>query len=180
MKKLFKIFGILFGLFVVALAGLIVFLKIYLTPERVKAFIIPVAEDALQREVELGELNVSIFKGIQIKDFAIKEEDKKTDFVSTKEFVLTYQLWPLISGNVIIDELKMISPSVRVTRNKNGVFNYESLGKKTTVEKIDEEEKEEAKELPISLRISKLIFKDARLTVKDAKKKFLISKRSFS
>jgi AsmA protein len=90
MGKIGKIFGILVLLVVVGIAGLIAFVHYYLTEERVKALVIPQAKAALGREVAIGEIKIGLLSGITIRDFLVKEEDKETNFVSTKAFVLSY------------------------------------------------------------------------------------------
>ncbi len=163
-----KTLYIIAALLVIALIGLTVFIKVYITPERVKAFLIPQAEKHLNRKVDIEELNISILKGITVKNFAIKEKDGKTDFLKSKEFVLKYKFLPLLSKLVIIDELKIVSPEIRIIRNKEGKFNFEDIGKKKPAKVQKEEEKaEETKGLPISLLVSKLVIDDAKFSLTD-------------
>ena len=68
MKKFLSITAVVITIIVIAFIALI---KIYITPGRVKAFLIPEAEKALNRKVEIGEINISLLKGIGLKDFAI-------------------------------------------------------------------------------------------------------------
>ncbi|MBW2471128.1 MAG: AsmA family protein, partial [Deltaproteobacteria bacterium] len=127
MGKLGKVLGIIFLLIVVVIAGLAAFVHYYLTDERVKALIIPQAEAALGREVAIGDIKIGLLSGITIRDFLIKETDKTTNFVSTKAFVLSYKLLPLLQKKLIISEIRFDEPAVRVTRNKNGKFNFSTL-----------------------------------------------------
>lgn len=167
-KKILLIITASIAVIIIALAVLI---KIYITPESVKAFLIPEAEKALNRKVNIGEISISFFKGIEVKDFAIKEADEKTDFVKCEDFVLKYKLLPLLTKKVIIEELKLVSPQVRVKRDSQGKFNFEGIGQKQTPEEVKEEKQAaEPKGLPISLVINKVVIKDARFSFSDLKK----------
>lgn len=168
-KKILLIIAVSIAVIAIALAVLI---KIYITPERVKAFLIPEAEKALNRKVNIGEVNISLFKGIEVKDFAIKEIDEKTDFVKCKDFILKYKFLPLLFKKVIVDELKLVSPEVRIERDREGKFNFEGIGQKQKLaEGKEEKQATKSKGLPISLLISKITVKDAKFSLIDLKKK---------
>ncbi len=107
MKKALIIISTIIAVIVIALFLLV---KFYVTPERVKAFLIPAAEEVLNRKVDIEEINISLFTGIEARNFSIKEADGRTDFLKSKEFVLNYKFLPLLTKNIIIDELRIISP----------------------------------------------------------------------
>ena len=165
MKKFLSITAIIITIIVIALIALI---KIYITPERVKAFLVPEAEKALNRKVEIGEINISLLKGIRLKDFAIREVDQKNDFIRCKDFVLKFRLLPLLSGKVIIDELKLVSPDISIKRSKDGKFNFEGIGKKKEPEAVKEEKTtDEPAGLPVSLLVNKISIQDAKFSLID-------------
>ncbi|HEW80892.1 MAG TPA: AsmA family protein, partial [Nitrospirae bacterium] len=166
-----KILLIITALIVVVIIAAIAFIKIYITPERVKAFVVPAAESALNRKVDIGEIDINIFTGIGLKDFAIKEADKKNDFIKCKEFVLRFKLLPLLTKQVVIDEIKLVSPEVSIWRDKEGKFNFEDIGKKEgTVEAKSAEEGEASGALPISLLVDSIVISDAKFSLVDLKK----------
>jgi len=151
---------------------LTVLIKIYITPESVRAFLIPEAEKILDRKVDLGEIDISLFKGIHVKDFAVKEKDRTTDFVKCRDFILKYRLLPLLAGKVVIEELKLASPMVIIERNLQGEFNFQDIGQK---QKTQQEVKEagktaETKGIPISLLIDSIIIENASFSFLDHKK----------
>jgi len=171
MKKLGKVLGILVALIVLAIVGLSLFVRYYLTEERIKTMIIPPAEQALGRQVAIGGIQVGLFKGISIEDFAIKEEDGKADFVSAKSFVLHYDLLPLLKKQVVITEVKVDSPTILIQRDKDGKFNYESLA---LLSKSPEQKKETSPgagsaALPLALTVDQVKVVNAQLKVRDAK-----------
>ena len=168
-----KILLIITALIAVVIIAAFAFIKFYITPERVKAFVVMTAESALNRKVDIGEIDINIFEGIRLKDFAIKEADKKSDFVKCEEFVLRFKLGPLLSKQVIIDEIKLVSPEIKIRRDKKGKFNFEDIGKKEGTAEAEPGEAEAAEAesgLPISLLVDSIVFSDARFSLVDLKK----------
>ena len=168
MGKLLKGFVIAFLLLVVLIAGLAVFVKYYLTDERVKELVIPQAEAALGRDVSIGTISIGLFSGITIKDFLIKEADGKTDFVSTRAFVLSYNLLPLLQKKLVITEIRLDEPTVLVSRDTKGQFNYASLAILAPgEEKKKTAPSDPAAALPLALAFDQLTLKGARISVRD-------------
>lgn len=166
-----KILLTISALIIIIIIGLTVFIKIYITPERVKTFIVSAAEDALSRKVEIGEISISPFKGIEARDFSIKEIDGKTNFLKCKKFILKYQLMPLLARQVVIDELSLFSPEVRLVRDNEGTYNFQKIGmKKAAAEAEAEKEDDGSKALPISLLVNRIRFDNLKFTLTDLKK----------
>lgn len=166
----------IFLVVVFAIVGILIaftfFIKSYLTPERIRAFLIPEAEKALNRKVTVGSIDISLFKGITIRDFTIKESDESSDFFSCEEFVLKYKLIPLLSKKVIIDELRLISPDMRLKRNKDGQFNFEGIGsKKLPVKEVGDSSVAKPKGLPVSLLMNNILIKNAIVSLTDYQRK---------
>lgn len=171
MGKLSKILVTLVGLVCVVLIGLALFVHFYLTEDRVKALIIPPAEKALGRKVHIGSIDVGLFTGITVKDVSVKEVDGKKDFLSTGEFVLRYNLWPLLQGTVVVSEVRLGEPRVWILRDKQGRFNFETLaflaeGKEKKAE--SESGPEAGAALPLALTVEKVKIDNAQVVVRDA------------
>jgi AsmA protein len=166
-----KILLILFVLIIVIIAALAILIKIYVTPESVRSVLIPQAEKALNRKVELGKVNIGLVRGIQFKDFSIKEKDDKTDFIKCKDFILKFKLLPLLSRQLIIEELRLESPEIRIKRNIDGSFNYEGIGKERPPEQLREKERASGQEgLPLSLLIESVAVGNAKFSFIDEKR----------
>ncbi len=127
MAKFFKFIIVLGALLVVLLVGASLVLRAYLTDARVRAMIIPPAEKVLGRPVEIGHVKVSLFSGIQVYDFVIKEENGQDDFISSGQFVLSYELLPLLQKKLVFRDIRLVDPAIRVVRDWRGVFNFASL-----------------------------------------------------
>jgi AsmA protein len=165
MKKILFIITAAIAVIIIAFTA---FIKIYVTPERVRQFVVPTAEKTLNRKVDLGEISISLLKGIGLRDFAIKESDEKSDFIRCKEFLLKFKLLPLLSKQVIVDELRLVSPSVNIARGKNGRFNFDTIGKRKETEKPGEETSDnEDSGLPISLLVHRVSVTDGKFSLDD-------------
>jgi type II secretion system protein N len=169
MGKLSKILVTLVALVCVVLIGLALFVHFYLTEDRVKALIIPPAEEALGRKVHIGSIDVCLFTGITVRDVSVKEADGKTNFLSTGEFVLRYDLWPLLQGVVVVSEVRLSEPKVWILRDKQGRFNFETLTFLSEREKKTEQMGPEARAaLPLALTVGQVKIDRAQVVVRDA------------
>ncbi len=170
-KKLLVIAGIVIGLIVVVLVGLTLYVKSYLQSDKLKALIIPKVEQATGRKVAIDAINVSIFSGISVQGIHLKEKDGAKDFVAAREFVLRYDLLPLLSKNLVINSIQLIDPQVYVGRDENGVFNYEDIAEHIKTGKKGEEPKPAAGGgIPFSVSADKIGISNARVEFADAKK----------
>ena len=127
MGNIGKVLGIIILLLVVVIAGLVAFIHYYLTEERVKSLVIPQAEAALGRKVAIGDIKIGLLSGITIRDFLVKEADQQQNFVSTRAFVLSYDLLPLLQKKLVISEIRFDEPAIQITRDAKGKFNFSSL-----------------------------------------------------
>jgi AsmA protein len=127
MKKFFRVTGIIFAILVLLVVVLTVIARILITPERIRAAVLPVAREALQREVELGEIKVSLFRGITLQDLNVRERDGKESFIAADRVILRYQLWPLLFKRVVIDEVRLDAPRIRIERLADGSFSFSDL-----------------------------------------------------
>lgn len=164
MNKQLKIILVVVAVLVVLSAGAFLLVKSYLTEERLRALVVENAEKSLNRQVSLGAVNLSLFKGIVVRDLEIKEKDARSAFLKTREFAVSYRLLPLLSKRLVIDRISLIDPTVRVTKNPDGTFNFSDMAKAAP----EKERKETAAGLPLSLNVERISVENARLTYADA------------
>jgi AsmA protein len=169
MGKPGKVISTIILLFIVVIAGLIAFVHYYLTEERVKALIIPQAESALGREVAIGSIKIGLLSGITIRDFLIREEDRKNTFVITKAFVLSYELLPLLQKKIIISEIRFDEPTISIIRDKNGNFNFSTLAilSSEPPKTSTEQQKSASAALPLALTINQIRINKAQISIRD-------------
>ncbi|KPJ99039.1 MAG: hypothetical protein AMJ60_06285 [Desulfobacterales bacterium SG8_35] len=169
MGKIGKILGIIVLLFVLVIAGLVAFVHYYLTEERVKSLVIPQAEAALGRKVAIGDIKIGLLSGITIRDFLIKEADQQQDFVSTRAFVLSYDLLPLLQKKLVISEIRFDEPAIQITRDAKGKFNFSSLALLAEKPAQPDEKKTSAATavLPVALTFDGITFNRAQIKIRD-------------
>ena len=174
MGKVAKVIGVLAAVVLIVIVGLVAFVKYYLTDERVKAMVIPQAETALGRKVSIGDIKIGLFSGITINDFIIKEADERNNFVSIKAFVLSYDLMPLLQKKLVVSEIRLDEPTIKVSRNKQGQFNYSTLSILSKPAKQDKPKTSatEAAAVPLALTIDQIRLVNAKLSVRDALNEF--------
>lgn len=165
MKKTYKIIALIAAVLIVAMVGLTLFIKSYLTDERIRTLVTESAEKSLHRKVSFGAISVSLFSGISVKDFAIREKDSEEAFLKADAFVLKYQFLPLLSKRLIIDELAVESPRIVITKKADGSFNFSDMTRPK--EETSGEKKEKVFDLPVNLSVKSLRIDKARLEYND-------------
>jgi AsmA protein len=160
---------------VLLVIALIVLATVLITPERVKETLIPLAEENIQRKIELGDIEVSLLSGIEIHGLKLYEKNGRDLFVSTDMVRLKYQLLPLLAMKVVVDEVRLEKPNIRVVRFKDGRFNYsdlidgantDSTVKETQPPQTTEPANSESS-TPLSLLVSNLLLQDGHLIFLD-------------
>lgn len=169
MKKLLKVVIVVVGVLVILFIGLTLFVKSYLSSDRLKPIILPKAEAATGRKVLLDEINVSLFKGIVAKGLSVKEKDGQKDFLKIGRFVLSCRLLPLLKKQLVISKIEIVSPSISIKREREGKYNFNDI-----MEKRSQEPKKPSGPdhpvLPVSVVAGRLFIRDASLTFVDEEK----------
>lgn len=90
-------------------------------------------EGRLGRQVLLGEMRLSIVPlAFRVENAAIAEDAgfrTGRPFATAQQLKVSAQLWPLLHGEVRINSLTLVRPDVELVRNREGVWNFASLGK---------------------------------------------------
>ena len=177
MKKWKKILAVVVALLAVFIVALLVLANVLITPERVRQTILPLAEENLQRKIDLGDIKVSLFSGIEIQGLTIYEKDSDEVFVATDQVRLKYQLLPLLAMKVVIDEVRLEKPTIRVVRFSDGQFNFSSLLGEVEADDrsqdlaSNETSKDAASKdtgsTPITLLVSQVLVQDGQLVFLD-------------
>ena len=132
MKKFFRILGIVAAVLVALAVVVVILAKVLITPERIRQTILPVARESLHREVTLGDIEVSLFSGIEVRNLVVREREGTEPFIAADRVVLRYRFWPLLLGHVVVDEVRLDHPHLQVERLRDGSFNFSDLMKNKT------------------------------------------------
>ena len=154
-----KIGIIILGIIIILFIGLNLFVKSYLSGERLKAMILPQAEALTGRKVNLEEISISLFKGVVAKGLSVREMDGQKDFLKLKEFVLSYRLLPLLRKQFVISKIEIISPSVIILKDRHGKYNFSSIMDRAS-QKPSKPSEPGSQGLPVSIVTDRIFIKD--------------------
>jgi uncharacterized protein involved in outer membrane biogenesis len=167
-KKLLYAGGIAVAIIAVVIVGLTVFVKSYLKSDRLKAIIIPKIEDYTGRKASIGNIDVSLFRGIDVEGISLMDKGGKAEFLKVKEFVLNYSLLPLLHKQLVIKKIEVVAPSVALVREKDGTYNFSDILEKSKAGKEKAKPAGAEKEgVPFSVVTDKIAVRDATMTFSD-------------
>lgn len=136
------------------LAGLIVFLAFvgiagfFIVPPIIKPVIIKKLSEALHREVIIEKVTLNPYAlSVAIRGFTLKEEERSSPFVSFEELYINVEGLPsLLQRAIILKEVKLIRPYVKISRGADGLYNFSNM-----LPKEEPVQKEEKKPLMFSI-----------------------------
>jgi AsmA protein len=123
---------ILIGLVVVVVAavvGLAIFLLTF-DPNAYKYKLEEIIQARYHRTLTVGgEIQLSLFPriGLALQDVSLSEPDSAEKFASIQSVRLAVQVWPLLSNNLVVDNVAIVGFKARVVRRADGRFNFANL-----------------------------------------------------
>ncbi len=81
------------------------------------------------KPVVIGEIKLASLKNIEVKGLKIID-DKREDYaeiISVDELIIHYDLLSLLSRQVVIEEIILNNPLVRIVKNEDGAYNIQPL-----------------------------------------------------
>jgi AsmA protein len=128
MSKLWKIVLIVAG----ALLLILVALSFLIDADQFRPMLQTKMSHALGREVKIGKLSLSIFRGQVLADEIVISDDpafSKQPFVSAKGLRISVQLIPLITRKTLqVEAIELTRPQVMLIQNRDMRWNFSSLG----------------------------------------------------
>jgi uncharacterized protein involved in outer membrane biogenesis len=146
-KKFVKIFGIVAIAFLLLLIIGIIVLNSFLKSEKGQKLIISKIETALNMPVETKNLRVSIFSGIQLDGFGIKNPQgfEEGYFLKTDSIILKYNFLALLRRQIKITEIKIIKPYIHLKQKSENQWNFPLMPVSITNENISTPDKQKKK-----------------------------------
>ncbi len=92
-------------------------------------------QDALGRPVDFKDLSASLLPpSVKVSNVSIGEDPRfgPGPFATVQQIDVSVKLFPLLRKDVQIESLTLDRPQIQVVRNKQGEWNYASLGKSQT------------------------------------------------
>ena len=127
MRKVIIAIGILIVLVIAAVAIFLATFDVNSYHGRIQSEL----EQQLGRSVKLGNMSLGIFPlEFKVQNIVIADDPKfgTAPFVQAKELDVSVQLLPLLQKEVQVDSINLQRPAVELIKNKEGVWNFASLG----------------------------------------------------
>jgi len=142
MYKTLKRVLILSIIFVIFFSVLIyAFLNINTLIEKNKEYIISQVEKAVGRKISVNNIRLNLLGGIglNLTDLAVKDDPHyySGNFIETSSLIVNVRLLPLLSKDVQVKKIILKNPVIKIIKDKNGNFNFSTLGKTGNVEKSE-------------------------------------------
>ena len=122
------------GVVVVVLVGTVLLLPFIVDLNKYQDQYRPLIEDALNRKVTIGDIRLTIWPrlGARVAGLTVVEDPAfgSGPFTSLSSVDVGVKLMPLLSGKVEVEEITLRDPLVTVIKNKKGVLNASTLGRK--------------------------------------------------
>jgi len=122
------------GAFIILLVILVILLPFIVDLNQYQAHYRPIIEEALNRKIELKDIRLTIFPrlGVRIAGFAVLDDPtfSSDPFASLTSLDVGVKLRPLLSKRVEVEELTLRDPLITVIKNREGILNASTLGKK--------------------------------------------------
>jgi AsmA protein len=94
----------------------------------------PLIEEALNRKVQLQDIRLTVWPriGARVAGFSVLDDSAFSSgpFASLSSLDVGVKLMPLLSGKVEVEEITLHGPVITVIKNKNGVLNVSTIGRK--------------------------------------------------
>jgi len=123
----------------------------------VRRFIVRESKQYLNGELSIGSIGGNLLFGVQVSDIAVDVSGERV--VAAKALEVDYNVFQLISKGVILNEIKLIEPEIRLERDSNG-WNVNHL-----VKKQEQEAEREGPRRPLDLESIEIA--DGRITIAD-------------
>jgi AsmA protein len=121
---------------IVVLVGLIFALPFLIDLNQYQDQYKPLIEEALNRKVQLQDIRLTIWPriGARVAGFVVLDDPAfgSGPFASLSSLDVGVKLMPLLSGKVEVEEVTLREPVITVIKNKNGVLNASTIGRKGT------------------------------------------------
>ena len=86
--------------------------------EWLRGFIVRQAEDYVNGRLSIGRLDGNLFFGVELEDIDVTMNGKKV--VEVKDVGLDYNAFSFIGGHIVLDDIRLNQPTIRLERTADG------------------------------------------------------------
>lgn len=123
--------------------------------EENRQYIVSQIEKSIGRQVGVNKIRLNILGGLGLglSGLSIKDDPSffAGNFLETKNLVVNVKLLPLLSKEVQVKKIILNDPVIRIIKNKNGDFNFSTIGGKENPNQTESEKESTVKKFNISL-----------------------------
>jgi hypothetical protein len=158
---------ILAGLVVVLIALGIVAYLVVTSSAFFKGVILPRVGRALNASITVSDASIHPFSQIDLRDCIVQAAGQET-LVSAPEILVRYHLWDIIGGNVHVDEIALVSPTVDLVEHADGSHNWDPILKALQAKPAAQQQQAAAPSAPkaakpLQVDLGKLTVSDAEI-----------------
>ena len=152
-------------LYSVGVLAVIIIAAYLILPPVLKSFLVKTLTENLHREVALKEISVNPLRlTVTLEAFQIKDRDSTDNFVSFDRLFLNIDTFSLFRQALILKEITLTNPFIRITRYEDGSYNFSDLIQK-------DETKEEKKSPPLEFSLNNIQIVNGEIDFRDGPKK---------
>ena len=128
--KILKIVSIVVGVLIVVIGALLAYVAATFDPNAYKPQIIHLVQERTQRTLTLdGDIKLAFWPGIgaDLGKLSLSERNSKTVFAAVDGVRVMLKLMPLLSKQLVVDDVTVRGARVNLVRNKSGGLNIDDL-----------------------------------------------------
>jgi uncharacterized protein involved in outer membrane biogenesis len=175
MRRILVIAAASFGVFILLIAGLLVYgvLNLNSLVKNNRQYLLDRIGDSLDRDVQAQEVQVGLGWGITLEISGLQIADdpsfSQLPFLKAKQVSGQVELLPLLSRQILITRMELLNPEVRVLRDRAGRLNVATLGAKGAASARQARAGSEgaASRIPIHFLVQDLSLRDGGVVYQD-------------
>jgi hypothetical protein len=101
--------------------------------EWLRGFVVRQAADYVNGDLSIGRLDGNLFFGLRLADVDVKQDGKTV--VGVDDIGLNYSVFTFLKGDVVLDDITLTRPVIRLERSADGTLNLANLIKVKTPDK---------------------------------------------
>ncbi|OQY19909.1 MAG: hypothetical protein B6I36_02910 [Desulfobacteraceae bacterium 4572_35.1] len=111
----------------IACISLIIMARLLVTPEKMRNTLVPIVENYLHCKINLGKIEVNLLSGVALTNLELLSSNGKSMFLAADKVVMRYQLLPLFTQRIVVDEIRLEHPRANVVILSDGKLNLLQL-----------------------------------------------------
>src|SRR5262245_53308909 len=117
--------------FAVLIGGAALAVRVYVTPERARAFALRALSASLRREVKFAHADLTYWPPVSVSVDGLEVSDPQGfaqgTMFAARNVKLTLDLWALLSHRLELTGIRVDHPAVRLWRNQEGHANWDGI-----------------------------------------------------